>query len=511
MSDTSTFPNESETSQDELAELLAAELINPLYCSDTRRSCSVVREEYIPFLDDWFDPDYSRENYPLNSRGSLSRIDSEAVEYFVNILLLDDVMRQQARNRELTAALMEIENSRGITVIRDIYRDALKIVGKRDYEVEWNHESTRVRYSELEIANSGYAEGNIRIAGEIESSILERLRTGNSGEIVILDAGVGNGGTTIPIVRKLLRLVESGLLKREQMNEIQMLLFDTDENKTYFLKTRIPLDMGFPGENIISVHGEFSQLQEVLKEYQGRVTFIVSGAAICHVTGKRDFFLQACSMLNDNGSLHIWDPLEPLLFAPRLRVTGDSSRYYTRRIKITSGNGKGKKFILPSHESLPEEALNYQKEGCRIEIVGEIPAEDALRFCGTTGFQYLPQLGFTSDSIGEKQAMQICRDAYEFLMEGIFSKSGVGFFDFIKWIHKHCRELPAPEKSRSPYQLIEAVEDSEAYVYYLDQAGFSDIQCSYFSQALDYRKSGEIASASSAAMGYIRARKIRKK
>lgn len=507
MSDTSIFSCQSETSQEELAELLAAELINPLYCSETRRSQSVVKEEYIHFLDDWFDPSYSRESYPLNSRGSLSRIDSEAVEFFVNIPQLDDIMRQQARNRKLASALQEIENSQGIPAIRNIYRDALKVVGKRDYEIEWNHESTRVRYSELEFANIGYAEGNIRIAEEIESSLIQRLRTGNCGEIVILDAGVGTGGTTVPIVKKLFGLVRSGLLTMEQMTAFRMLLFDTDEKKTSFLITKIPSEQGFPAENIISAHGEFSQLLEILKEYQNRVTFIVSGAAICHITGKKDFFRQAYSLLNNNGSLHIWDPLEPLFFAPRLRVTGNASAYYTRHIEITSGNGKAQKFILTRHEPLSEEVLNYQKKGCRIEITGEVPAEDALRFCGTTGFQYLPQLGFTGDFIGEKPAIQLCRDAYEFLMEGVFSMSGVGFFDFIKWIHKRCRNLPIPEKNRSPYQLIEAVEDNKAYVYYLEKAGFSDIKCSYFSPALDYRKTGDIVSAPSAAMGYIQARK----
>ncbi len=61
-------------SQAELASMLAAELINPLYCPETRRSQSVVKSEYVALLDGWFDAGYSRETYPKNSRGSLARI-----------------------------------------------------------------------------------------------------------------------------------------------------------------------------------------------------------------------------------------------------------------------------------------------------------------------------------------------------------------------------------------------------------------------------------------------------
>jgi len=103
------LPNQLNVSHDELAAKLAEELINPLYCPETRRTQSAVKEEYIPFLDSWFDPGYSRKTYPMNSRGSLARIDSQAVEFFVNIPSLDDAVRDQARNPLLLCYLIRID------------------------------------------------------------------------------------------------------------------------------------------------------------------------------------------------------------------------------------------------------------------------------------------------------------------------------------------------------------------------------------------------------------------
>ncbi|MGV8120097.1 MAG: hypothetical protein AB2L14_10100 [Candidatus Xenobiia bacterium LiM19] len=95
----------SPESRRELAEILAAEMLNPLYCVDTRRSQSVVRDEYVAVLDGWFDASYSRATYPRNSRGSLARIPSHAVEFFVDILHLNETVREESRSGGLAAAV----------------------------------------------------------------------------------------------------------------------------------------------------------------------------------------------------------------------------------------------------------------------------------------------------------------------------------------------------------------------------------------------------------------------
>lgn len=497
----------SSTSRGGLTAMLAAELINPLYSVDTRRSQSVVKEEYIPMLDSWFDPSYSRATYPMNSRGSLARINSKSVELFVNIPHLDAIVREQGRNSSLAETLGTLEHGGGLSVIRDVYRDVLNIVGKKDYDVEWSHVSTRARYGELELTNIGYSECNAHLAELLGISLLQRQKDGIQGETVIVEAGVGTGGTTVPVIKKLLELEKSGLLSDKLINGIRLLLFDTDERKTSFLKTRIPADLGFPAERILSANGDFENLADVLEQYRGRISYLVSGASICHVDDKKDFFRQVYSLLGERGDLYLWDPLEPLLFAPRMRVTDNRSAHYKRRITVIKKDGSGQEYVLDRFEPLPEEILRYQKNGCRIKALGEIPAEDAIRFCGTTAFEYLPQLGFTADTIGNELAARLCRDAYEFLMEGIFSMEGIGFFDYIEWMQKRCSGLPADEGSRSPYQLIEAVEDVESYAIYLNEAGFCDIKSCYLSPAVDYRKTGDAAAASSAAIGYVEARK----
>ena len=491
-------------SQAELASMLAAELINPLYCPETRRSQSVVKSEYVALLDGWFDAGYSRETYPKNSRGSLARICSPAVEFFVNIPRLDGLVRQQERNRELAASLREVETAGGLSAIRDVYRDALKLAGKKDYAVEWNHVSTRTRYSDLELTNIGYTECNIHLAGLVGAFLLQQQE---GGETVILEAGVGTGGTTVPMVRKILELEREGLLSEKCMAGLRLLLYDTDERKTSYLRSRLPADLGFPGEKIFCAHGEFDRLEKVLEEHRGKIGCFISGASVCHVNDKRDFFRQVYAVLHHNGSLCLWDPLEPLLFAPRMRATEDPAAYYTRHVSAMSVDGGARKFLLKRREPFPEEALECLKKGGDMEVLGEIPVEDALRFCGTTGFEYLPQLGFTAELIGREQAARLCADAYDFLMEGIFSTSGTGFFDFIEWMQERCKDLPADEGNRSPYQLIEALEDSEAYRSSLEEAGFREIQCAYLSPALDYRKTGDTATASASAIGYVEAKK----
>jgi len=94
-------------------------------------------------------------------------------------------------------------------------------------------------------------------------------------------------------------------------------------------------------------------------------------------------------------------------------------------------------------------------------------------------------------------------------MEGIFSQDGIGFFDYIEWLQQRCSGFPADEGSRSPYQLIEAVEDVESYAICLNEAGFCDIKSYYLSPAVDYRKTGDAAAASSATIGCVEARKVR--
>jgi len=499
----------SPESRRELAEMLAAELLNPLYCVETRRSQSVVRDEYIPVLDSWFDAAYSRATYPMNSRGSLARIPSHAVEFFVDILRLDETVRKQARNSELAAALGALEGESGLSAIRDIYRDALNVVGKKDYDVEWGHVSTRARYGELELTNIGYSECNLHIADLLGDSLAKRQRDGISGETIIAEAGVGTGGTTVPIVKKILELEKSGLLSDAFMDGIRLLLFDTDDRKTSFLEMRIPAELGFPAEKILSANGDFENMTDVLGQYRGRISYLVSGASICHVDDKCDFFRQVYSLLAETGEIFLWDPFEPLLFAPGMRVTEDRSACYKRRITVVREDGGRQEHVLDRFEPLPEEILRYQKNGGSIKALGEIPAEDAIRFCGTTAYEYLPQLGFTAELIGEEMAACLCSEAYEFLMEGIFSRKGIGFFDYIEWMQRRCRDLPAEEGNRSPYQLIEAVEDMESYAIYMHEAGFCDIRSHYLSAAVDYRKTGDARAASSAAIGYFEARKGR--
>jgi len=494
----------SAESRKKLAEMLAAELLNPLYCEDTRRSQSVVRDEYIAVLDGWFDAAYSRATYPMNSRGSLARIPSHSVEFFVDILHLDETVREKSRSGGLAAALDALEGEMGLSAIRDIYRDALNMVGKKDYDVEWGHVSTRARYGELELTNIGYSECNLHIADLLGDSLVKRERDGISDEIIIAEAGVGTGGTTVPVVKKILELEKSGLLR----DGIRLLLFDTDERKTSFLKTRIPEELGFPSDKILCANGDFENMADVLGQYRGRISYLVSGASICHIDDKSDFFRQVYSLLGETGVLYLWDPFEPLLFAPVMRVTEDMSARYTRRIKAAKADGSEKEYVLSRFEPLPREVLKCRKEGGSIKVIGEIPAEDAIRFCGTTAYEYLPQLGFTAELIGEERAARLCSDAYEFLMEGIFSRDGVGFFDYIEWMQRRCGDLPAEEGNRSPYQLIEAVEDMESYAIYLHEANFCDIRSHYLSAAVDYRKTGDARAASSASIGYFEARKV---
>jgi len=120
----------------DLAQQIAHHLIHPAYTHQSRHSESIIQAPYRHILDPYFDSQYAHSTYPLNSVGALTRLPSECVELFVNIPQLYRLFRAVCVDLLLTKAIDDVESQGGMSAVRDLFVEVLRIVGQHDYDVE---------------------------------------------------------------------------------------------------------------------------------------------------------------------------------------------------------------------------------------------------------------------------------------------------------------------------------------------------------------------------------------
>ncbi|MBN2058099.1 MAG: class I SAM-dependent methyltransferase [Candidatus Saganbacteria bacterium] len=484
---------------------LAKELANPSFGVASKRAQSPVKDPYIEFLDNCFDPGFSAGNYPANCRGSLARIDAPSLEFFVDIPALYQKVIETTGNAGLRRGLIGSQR-RGMAEIRDIFVEAMKIIGEYDFRVEWNDQATTDNYDiDLNQLTKAYSVGNEKIRQKAMQRLRQWQSAGALDDFVILDAGVGIGGTIAPIIREIMAGSRTGEITLDSLRKIRLILFDTDAKKVSALKKALTEQFGFPAENIVEAPGEFYYMDtnHVLIPYLGRVSLVVSGAAISHTPDKAKAFQQIHKLLGSGGEMIAWDAFIPFLNSPYVKIGSKDS--WERTVEI-SAQGNRRTFKLRQGQQMTEEMLQLQASGATVRVSTEISDRTASRYASDVVHMTTTLLGFNKDVIGEGLAREIRREAREYILSEMMSEPGFSFQAYLQWLTQHSSEHPVPPEHWPPFKILDSLENVAAYRSYCVQAGFSLDHFEYFEPS---HAAGDTASVNNepTAVGLWTARK----
>lgn len=437
---------------EELAQKIFKEILRSSFSE--KNKVSIVKDPYIFILDPYFNA-----SYPLNKIGTWCRVVKNHLEAFVNIGQLIKILREQ--NRDLKE---QFEREQYQTVV-DSVEYALNMIGDYSYVPEWIRGGTRTRIEDLNKISNVYRKTNQTNAERLERFLFNNL----NNKFIIIDLGCGTGGTIIPTLKLLERLITQGKIRKNYRNNLEVILIDISKEMLNISKKRLTgkiklkdpkdnLDQPLSDRQIILKACNLRDLNKQLKEYRNKIDLIVSGATIIHSTDKDLIFSHLYDLLEPGGRANIWDLCAIQWTAPTVRVKEKNNSRTIYGIE-----GKNQKVILEKGQRLDSSIINYL-ENHKVEyVVNEIKKIEAERYIIYYSQFLIKQMGY-----GEELPKKIEKE----MKAKLFSKEG---FNFIDWLKENCVGQPIPLKEQSPYYFIEGSESPEIYAKAMKNTGFGRI------------------------------------
>lgn len=445
-----------------LERLLIEELVNPDFRVDVRRQTSLIREPYRSVLDP-----FNRRQYPLNILGTFARVPPDYLESHVNIGNLMRLIVANTQNQELRVAL----NSLDLGSYRMALRRAIHAVGDLSYDYEWSDVVTFSNIDSLLEGMAAYRSRNIHAVRSIKGQLINIYK--GSEPVVLLDIGSGVGGTSVELFNVLEELRRDGSIPQNYRQRTRLVLLDASDVQLTAAYREISRRFDF--QNISLIQSNFRNLAKALERYNGKVNIAVSGAAICHVTQKGEFFKALHSVMSPGGTVSIWDPAVSQYQAQRMRV-GEHDR-----VRIHFKTDLGEEIVIDKGELLDPSIISRLSD-VNYETTVEVPLEEIEVFANLQRL-HLFQMGYSAGHIGGEMAMSLSDHLHDDVLRDSMTPRG---FSVVEWYRTHISEDPAVPRLRralwSPYELIEAVEEKSSYERYISEAGFSLTESKRFSE-----------------------------
>ncbi|MFH1769203.1 MAG: class I SAM-dependent methyltransferase, partial [Parcubacteria group bacterium] len=353
-------------------------------------------------------------------------------------------------------------NDMAYQAIRIAVRDAIRTIGAKAYKYEWVDTVTYTNIDTLLEGLASYKKSNQVIAQQLTEKLKKQLAT--SDKIIILDLGSGVGGTSMELLRHIDELMQSeGGIKGVQ-NKIRLVLYDVSSKQLEIAKNALQKE--FSLNDIVTVEGGFNEVANKLSRYAATIDIVVSGAAICHVINKSQFFSELHDLMAVEGVLSFWDPAFPIYQADYVHLSKKGEHYVEYRTT------DGKIYRVKKGELLDVDVIR-KLENQHYTTHTTVDADGMALFITALMHMYTGQIGYSSDNIDEQKVQQLKNKLKNDVMK---DASGDAGFNLVQWYKNNLATHPVysalPNSARTPYDLIEAVSDEEAYERILRSSGF---------------------------------------
>ncbi len=252
------------------------------------------------------------EKYPLIQAGDFSRLPWEFLPNWVDLGKINEILLKNPKIAKIVR-----NTSNGGTLLEKYRDEALKWRAIKEYSHEWNTATPEmIKKAVVEPAGGIPAKANELNAEVVAEKIRKKIR--QNKELKLLDVGTGGGGTVLPIVEKL---------NPNERKKIKIILLDVMKEGLKETKRKL-LGLGLDKEQIITLNANFLELglpkmpgkkfdvlekirrilrRKKIKRLVGNVDFVVSGAALHHVSDNAPLFSALYRILKPGGEIHFFD------------------------------------------------------------------------------------------------------------------------------------------------------------------------------------------------------------